>query len=113
MENLEFEYTISSFFYDLEDIHQHTFSFSTIQSAFKKAGMWPANLKIIKKSMRKYTKTTVMVKAQTEPELPVIPQTPYTICQAQIQLGQLGLKIKDALSSLSQRKYESLEHSTV
>jgi hypothetical protein len=113
MENLEFEYTISSFFHDLEDIRQRTFSPSTIRSAFKKAGMWPANLKVIKEFMWKYAKTTVTVEAQTESELPIIPQTPYTIRQVQIQLGQLGPKIKDALSSPSQHKYESLERGTV
>jgi hypothetical protein len=56
--------------------------------------------------MAKYAKVTI--KAEAKPELPSEPRTPRNVHQVQRQLSELGPKIRDILSSPSQRKYNSL-----
>ncbi|RFU30219.1 hypothetical protein B7463_g6116, partial [Scytalidium lignicola] len=90
-ESLDFEYTISSFFRDLSEIRQKTFTRSTIQNAFKKADP--------------------EVPKKVELELPT-PGTPQTIRQVQYQLDELRPKIMEVLSSPSQHKFESFQRGT-
>ncbi|RFU26004.1 hypothetical protein B7463_g10337, partial [Scytalidium lignicola] len=94
-ESLDFEYTIASFFRDLPDIHEKTFKKSTIQHAFKKAGMWPVDQEATFALMKKYVKS--------EPKKEV---------QIQYQLGDLKPKVMDLLSSSSQCKFDSFTHGT-
>lgn len=116
LETLDFDYNISSFFRDLHLIRQQTFSILTIKSAFRKAGMWPPSLKAIKKNMAKYSKATVKAEAKAEAKADselLMSQTPRNAHQIQLQLSELRPKIRDVLSSPSQRKFDSFDRGTV
>jgi len=110
IERLEFDYGISHFFHDLHEIRQATFSILTIKHAFKKSGIWPQNLKQVKKNMAKYVQYSV--KEQAKEELPRLPQTPHTIRHVQEHLTQLLPKIIELLSSPSQARLDSFYRGT-
>jgi len=52
LRSLDFDYNIASFMRDLTDIRKKTFKESTIQHAFKEAGIWPISCKQAIKKMR-------------------------------------------------------------
>jgi hypothetical protein len=104
-ESLDFEYSLNSFFGDLYTIREKTFSKSTVQHAWRKAGMWPVKRTPVFKLMAKYIKKE---RKEKPPDLPK-PGTPETIRQVQYQLGELGPKVIDLLSSPSQRKFDSFQ----
>jgi hypothetical protein len=69
IETLDFEYTVASFLRDLPEVHKRTFTKSTIQSAFKKAGIWPIDCGQVIKNMAKF------IKEATPERLPENPKT--------------------------------------
>jgi hypothetical protein len=62
LRNLELNYNISSFLYDLPSIRQLTFTPKTIVLDFKKASIWPPDLKLALKKM----------KSKSDPEEPLL-----------------------------------------
>ncbi|RFU25381.1 hypothetical protein B7463_g10947, partial [Scytalidium lignicola] len=101
---INFEYLIISFFQDLPQIRCQTFTKSTIQSTFKKAGIYPVYKNTTFKLMNKYAK-----KPESKPPKPDLPKpsTPKSIQQVQYQIDKLKDKVIDILSSPSQRKFKS------
>jgi DDE superfamily endonuclease len=55
LRNLDFEYTITSFFRDLSNIQEQTFKEYTIKNVFSNSGMWPISFKVARKKMREYS----------------------------------------------------------
>jgi hypothetical protein len=111
LENLDFEYTISSFLRDLPEIREKTMNRGTIKDAWKKAGMWPPNQKLVQKAMDKYWRKTGRSKTlqNTELELPTgPPRTPKSSRQVRIGLDKLLTKATPLLSSPSQREALSM-----
>ena len=86
LRSLDFEYTISSLFHDLQGIRQSTFKESTIKHAFKRAGIWPVNCERALKKMRKFSQKK-SIPPPSSPELPT-PPTPRTIHQSQIGMEE-------------------------
>ena len=92
-------------------IRVKTFSTPTIKDSFRKAGIWPINVKVVKDKMKKYAKSQSQLKEEPEPELPE-PRTPRTIRQVEKKLDKLGYKIRAGLSSPSRQEFDSLERGT-
>jgi len=105
LENLEFEYTLSSFFRDLAGIRDKTMTVGTIKDAWRKAGMWPPNATKVKAHMQKYYKT-----APTEPELPPHP-TP-TVSQIESDISQLEERVRDVFSSPTVQRFRDVQANT-
>ncbi|RPB04342.1 hypothetical protein L873DRAFT_1666749 [Choiromyces venosus 120613-1] len=61
LRSLNIEYTISSFFRDLNTIHKQTFRFHTIKNSFKNSGMFPVSYKNAIKKMRYYNNKMTIV----------------------------------------------------
>jgi hypothetical protein len=81
--SLDIEYTIASFFRDLEDIRIDTFKKSTIQGAFRKTGLWPIDTDTALQKMKVYQPPEPLQ------ELPVLPSTPQKFGEAKTSLTQL------------------------
>lgn len=52
---LDFEYTVASFFRDLNKIRESSFKSYTIVNTFRDSGTWPINRSIVKKKMIQYS----------------------------------------------------------
>jgi hypothetical protein len=84
--SLDYDYTISSFFRDLDDIRTNTFKKSTIQGAFRKAGIYPIDVDIAIQKMKVYQPP----EAPKSPELPLDSlQTPRKFAHAESSISQL------------------------
>jgi DDE superfamily endonuclease len=51
---LQYEYNYSCFLRDLTEFRQKTFTESTILSAFQKSGMWPPNVDVVLRKLKKF-----------------------------------------------------------
>jgi hypothetical protein len=103
---LELGYNTSSFLRDLPEFRQKTFTPKIIMSAFKKAGMWPPDVKVVLNGMKKYSDPV-------EPLPPlitdknVLDSTPKSISHT-LQAGQAWKRRMDeVLSSPSRRNFDS------
>jgi len=52
----EAEYNVQSFFRDLPQLHEKTFTKRTIKHSFQNAGIWPVSFKAVKKKLKEYGK---------------------------------------------------------
>jgi hypothetical protein len=105
LEQLEFEYSIASFFRDLPGIRAETLKKNTIKHAFRAAGMWPVNAQSVLQNMAKYEKKSV-----PKPALPqLLPQTPRTTYEFRTGWANIQSKLQHQLSSPTQRKFDSIE----
>jgi DDE superfamily endonuclease len=52
----EAEYNVQSFFRDLPEIRERTFTARTIKHSFQNAGMWPVSFSAVKKKLKEYGK---------------------------------------------------------
>jgi hypothetical protein len=106
LENLDFDYTISSFLRDLPDIRSQTLKKTTIKHAFKEAGMWPVNAQKVLQKMSKYMKEST-----PEPALPALlpSETPRTTQEFRVKWSTLQPKLHNQLSSPTQRQFDSIE----
>src|SRR5271163_1793642 len=97
MRNLDLDYNVASFMWDMQEIRAEAFKKGTIHSAFRKAGMWPISCKTALEKMKIYAPPKPL-----EPELPTIPQTPTRFAHAEHGLTHWTAKIREQLSSPSQ-----------
>ena len=82
MRNLDIDYNVASFLYDLGEIRAETFKKGTIQGAFQKAGMWPISCNTAIKKIKIYAPPEVLEEPQLL-TLPIIPTTPKRYSQAE------------------------------
>ena len=114
IEKLKFEYSIVQFFCDLYDIRAKTLPIETMKSAFKKSGIQPARFEVIEKNMARFVRKsdnleiTQQQPKQSEPKLPLLPRTPKTLRQVQDRIDVLAPKMRNLLSSPSQRQLDTL-----
>jgi hypothetical protein len=108
LETLDFDYTVSSFLRDLSEIRFKTFTKQIVKGAFAKSGMWPVNSQQVQDLMAKYMKAHT---PSPEPDaLPILQaETPQTTNELRTKWSSLQPKLKDQLSSPSQRQFESIE----
>jgi hypothetical protein len=95
LRNLEFDYSISSFFRDLTSIRQDTFKYHTIINSFKDSGMWPPSYKQGIKKVRSYKKSNKRtiddVNEQDDLELPRLPPSrPTEIWDTTAKVREFG-----------------------
>jgi hypothetical protein len=106
--NLEIDYNIASFFRDLKAIRDDTFKESTIQGAFRKAGVWPIKVQNALEKMRIYQPLEPL-SPPNRLELPQLLQTPRKFSHAEVSLGQLHQELQDRdLSSPISRKIHTI-----
>jgi hypothetical protein len=105
LENLDFDYTLSSFFRDLKKIREKTFTYGTVRDAWRKSGVMPPNRELIKKKMRKYYR-------QPEQELPTHTHRPITISRIEQDMAMIAAKTRDLLSSPTRKKQDDLIRDT-
>ena len=106
IQHLELSYNTSSFLQDLPKFREKTFTPKIIMSAFKKAGMWPPNVKVVLRKMKRYSDLV-------EPLPPLITDknvlalTPKSISHT-LRAGQAwNQRMEDILSSPSRQNFES------
>jgi hypothetical protein len=134
----EAEYNVQSFFRDLPQLREKTFTKRTIKHSFQNAGIWPVSFRAVKKKLKEYGKkrkrdtglefleygSASDSDSETEPapvpdpqlqeeyHLPSLPKPPSSYNECRLQLQELNDKITAVLSSPSRRKYETARDGT-
>ena len=115
LRNLDFEYTITSFFRDLNSIRKNTMKPYTIRNAFRDSGMWPVSCKAAIRKMRQYSaKSSAKRKASTHlnlednNELPNLQPASYYQCEVRSQEWEKRVPL--AMSSPSSRRFRGWIH---
>jgi len=98
--HLELGYNTSSFLRDLLEIRNLTFTPKTIISSFKKAGMWPPDLKVVLNKMKSYSDPVEDLPPLIT-EKNVLLSTPKTVSHTLLAGEAWNERIGDALSSPS------------
>jgi len=111
MRHFEAIYDLQAFLFDLPAIRDITFKPSTIMSGFKKASLWPINIRCVLDQMRIYNPLELpsQIVLLKESRLPC---TPQHSSHAQKQIGEWKERIPILLSSPSARKFESFVQGT-
>jgi len=110
LRSLDFEYTITSFFRDLNGIREQTFKEFTMKNAFRDSGMWPVSFKAAKKKMRQYSgkkksENDDNDNATNANENPILPQLPGTYDECERALNEFVDRVPQEFSSPSKERY--------
>jgi hypothetical protein len=112
MRNLDINYNIASFLYDLGEICNDTFKRGTILGTFQKARIWPISCDVAIEKMKIYAPPEL---PSIEPQLlalPIIPTTPKRYSQAEHGLQFWKAKLSERLSSPSRQPFNSWARGT-
>jgi hypothetical protein len=108
--SLDFDYTIASFFRDLEEIRLQTFKKGTIQGAFRKAGIWPIDVEMAIQKMKVYQPSITL----KSPKLPTSKLTPRKFGEAESSISQLQTDLEQRqMSSPIRGKITSVFKGTI
>jgi DDE superfamily endonuclease len=135
--SFEAEYNVQSFFRDLPEIRERTFTVRTIKHSFQNAGMWPVSFSAVQKKLKEYGKkkkkdtglefleygseSESEAEGESEPkpdsqpmeeyQLPQLkPPSSYDECHQ--ALRDIDNKVQEALSSPSRAQYKVITEST-
>ncbi|PQE27005.1 transposase protein [Rutstroemia sp. NJR-2017a BVV2] len=107
MATLDIEYSIPHFIRDLPWIRSQTNKVDHIKHAFRDAGMWPANIEVVKGNVARFIKAAGPNQLDgIEPE-PSLPSIPRTYIDGVIQIEELNRKILALLSSPTRQRYRN------
>ncbi|OBT81637.1 hypothetical protein VE02_10394, partial [Pseudogymnoascus sp. 03VT05] len=106
---MDITYNLPQFMRDLPQMREQTFKESTIQSAFRKAGIWPISCKTALEKLRTYSQPTPT--GPTEPTTPTLPQPimpiPTTFQGVEQGLQRWKDRLPEAFSSPSRQSYSN------
>ncbi|PQE28657.1 hypothetical protein CJF32_00011400 [Rutstroemia sp. NJR-2017a WRK4] len=107
MATLDIEYSIPHFIRDLPWIRSQTSKVDHIKHAFRDAGMWPADVEVVKGNVARFIKAAKPNQLDgIEPE-PLLPSTPRTYIDGVVQIEELNRKIPALLSSPTRQRYRN------
>ncbi|PQE09014.1 DDE superfamily endonuclease protein [Rutstroemia sp. NJR-2017a WRK4] len=104
---LDIEYGIPHFIRDLPWIRSQANKVDNIKHAFRDAGVWPANVDIVKKNMARFIKTTKPNQLDGIDPEPSLPPIPKTYIEGVVEIEELNRKIPPLLSSPTRQRYRN------
>jgi hypothetical protein len=129
------EYNVQSFFRDLPELREKTFTVRTIKHSFQNTGIWPVSFKAFKKKLKEYGKKKeryirlehlefgsesesnseveqldkrepdLVLELKEEYHLPKLPKPLSLYDECILQLNKINNKVLDILSSLLCKRY--------
>ena len=107
LRNLDFKYTITSFFRDLSSIREQTFKEFTMKNAFRESGMWLISFETARKKIGQYSSKKKPIGTN-----PILPRIPTTYHECESALNEFIERVPQEFSSPSKDRFTSTLQAT-